>query len=127
MASGIWQVGRGFQVSGLHYLGAGRRGSTNYGGDLRNTGSTFSGRLRPDGTIVPLNAIILPHQNRTDGRIQQRIPLPGRLSIDGIVEVFNIFNVPNWSIGSEESQAATYLQHTNAQYRSAQVGFRLMF
>jgi hypothetical protein len=125
--SGIWQVGRGFQVSGMHYLGAGIRSSGNYGGDLRNTGSTFSGRLRPDGSIVPLNAIISPHQNRTDFRLQQRISLPGRLTIDGIVDVFNIFNRPNWNIGTEESNTRQFLQHTNAQYRSAQVGFRLAF
>jgi hypothetical protein len=111
----------------MHYLGAGIRQSGNYGGDFRNTGSTFSGRLRPDGTIVPLNAIIAPPQNRTDLRLQQRIVLPGRVSIDGIVEVFNIFNQPNWTIGTQESTFAQYLQHTNAQYRTAQVGFRLTF
>ena len=125
--SGIWQVGRGFQLSGLHYLGAGIRDQANYGGDLRNTGSTFSGRLRPDGTIVPLNSIIVPPQNRTDLRVQQRISLHGRVSIDGIAEIFNIFNRPNWDIGTQESAAQQYLQHVNAQYRSAQVGFRLMF
>jgi hypothetical protein len=94
---------------------------------LRNTGATFSGRLRPDGTIVPRNSIISPPQNVTSLRAQQRIPLPGRLSIDAIAEVFNIFDRPNWTIGTEESQRAQYLQHTNAQYRSAQVGFRLTF
>jgi len=125
--SGIWQVGRGFQVSGMHYLGAGIRQSHNYGGDLRNTGSGFSGRLRPDGTIAPLNDIIAPPQNRTDLRLQQRIVLPGRVSIDGIVEVFNMFNRPNWTIGTQESAFTQFLQHTNAQYRTAQVGFRLTF
>jgi len=125
--SGIWQVGRGFQVSGLHYMGAGNREFSNYGGDLRNTGATFSGRLRPDGTIVPLNAIIGPAQQRTDLRLQQRIDLPGRAAIDGIVEVFNIFDRPNWTIGTQESQRAQYLRPINAQYRSAQVGFRLTF
>jgi Carboxypeptidase regulatory-like domain/TonB dependent receptor-like, beta-barrel len=125
--SGIWQVGRGFQVSGMHYLGAGIRESHNYGGDFRNTGSTFSGRLRPDGTIVPLNDIIAPPQNRTDLRVQQRIVLPGRISIDGIVEVFNIFNRPNWTIGTQESATTQFLQPTNAQYRTAQVGFRVTF
>ena len=73
MLSGIWQVGRGFQLSGLHYLGTGIRESSNYGGDLRNTGSTFSGRLRPDRTIVPRNAIISPPQNRTDLSVRQEI------------------------------------------------------
>jgi hypothetical protein len=125
--SGIWQVGRGFQVSGFHYLGTGNREASNYGGDLRNTGGTFSGRLRPDGTIVPRNSIISPPQNVTSLRAQQRIPLPGRLSIDAIAEVFNVFDRPNWTIGTEESQRAQYLQHINAQYRSAQFGFRLTF
>jgi hypothetical protein len=125
--SGIWQVGRGFQVSGFHYLGAGIRESSNYGGDLRNTGATFSGRLRPNGTIVPQNAIISPPQNYTSLRVQQRIPLGGRLAVDGIAEVFNVFNRPNWTIGTQESTPSQYLQPTNAQYRTAQVGFRLTF
>ena len=125
--SGIWQVGRGFQLSGFHYLGTGIRDAGLYGGDLRNTGAAFSGRLRPDGTIVPRNAIIQPPQNVTSLRAQQRIPLPGRLSIDAIAEVFNVFDRPNWLNGTEESQRTQYLQHINAQYRSAQFGFRLTF
>jgi hypothetical protein len=125
--SGIWQVGRGFQVSGFHYLGTGIRDAGLYGGDLRNTGAAFSGRLRPDGTIVPRNQIIQPSQNVTSLRAQQRIPLPGRLSIDAIAEVFNVFDRPNWLNGTEESQRTQYLQHINAQYRSAQFGFRLAF
>jgi hypothetical protein len=125
--SGIWQVGHGFQLSGFHYLGAGIRESSNYGGDVRNTGSTFSGRLRPNGTIVPRNSIISPAQNATSMRVQQRIPLRGRMAIDGIAEVFNVFDRPNWTIGTEESTPSQYLQNINAQYRSAQVGFRLSF
>jgi hypothetical protein len=125
--SGIWQVGRGFQVSGFHYLGTGIRSSSNYGGDVRNTGSTFSGRLRPNGTIVPRNSIISPPQNSTSLRVQQRIPLHRRMSIDAIAEAFNIFDRPNWTIGTEESTPSQYLRHINAQYRTAQVGFRLTF
>jgi hypothetical protein len=71
--------------------------------------------------------LIAPAQNRTDLRVQQRISLPGGIAIDGIAEVFNLFNRPNWTIGSQESTIAQYLQHINAQYRSAQVGFRLTF
>jgi hypothetical protein len=124
--NGIWEVGHGFQVSGLHYLGAGIRSATNYGGDVRVTGGTFSARLRPDGTTVPRNAFIQPAQNRTDIRVQQRIPLSGRLAIDGIAEVFNVFNNPNYSIDTQES-SGTYLQSTSGQNRTAQVGFRLTF
>ena len=43
------------------------------------------------------------------------------------MEAFNIFKRPNWTIGTQESTFAQYLQQTNAQYRTAQVGFRLTF
>ena len=123
--NGIWQVGKGFQVSGLHYLGAGIRQSTNYGGNLRNAGGNFDQRLRPNGTLVPRNSLIKPADNRTDIRLQQRLPLP-TVSIDLIAEVFNVFNRPNWSIGTQES-SPDYLKHTDGQFRTAQLGFRLTF
>jgi hypothetical protein len=124
--NGIWEVGHGFQVSGLHYFGAGIRSATSYGGDVRVTGGTFSARLRPDGTLVPRNAFIQPAQNRTDVRVQQRIRLQGRVSIDGIAEVFNVFNRTNYTIDTAES-SGTYLQPVTGQNRTAQIGFRLTF
>jgi hypothetical protein len=124
--NGIWAVGRGFQVSGLHYLGAGIRSGSSYGGDLRQTGAGGSARLRPNGTIVPRNAFIQPAQNKTDIRVQQRIPLGGRVSLDVMAEVFNAFNRPNWTIGTTES-SANFGQRTSGQFRTAQVGFRMQF
>ena len=118
--NGIWQVGHGFQVSGLHYLGAGIRLATNFGGDLRNIGAT---RAPPacarDGTIVDA-ILIAPAQNRTDLRLQQRIPLHGRVAIDAIAEVFNLFNRPNYGIGTQESTPSQYLQPITAQTRTMQ-------
>ena len=97
-------------------------------GDVAVTGSNFSQRLRPDGTIVPRNALIFPVQNRTDLRVQQRIPLPGRISIDGIAEVFNVFNRTNYTLDTQEvNRATTYLQPTAGQNRTAQIGFRVTF
>ena len=125
--NGIWQVGHGFQLSGLHFFAAGIRQNNTYGGDLRNTGVVSTARLRPDGTIVPRNDILAPPQNRTDLRLQQRIKLHGRAAIDGIAEVFDVFNRPNWGIGTVESTASQYLQHVSAQTRTAQFGFRLTF
>ena len=77
--NGIWEVGRGFQVSGIHYFGAGIRSETRYGGDLRGIGAAGSARLCPDGTIVPRNSFIQPAQNKTDLRVQYRVPLRGRM------------------------------------------------
>ena len=49
--SGIWEVGKGFQVSGLHYLGAGIRSVTNYGGDVRSVGA--GGSAPPATRMAP--------------------------------------------------------------------------
>ena len=125
--NGIWQVGHGFQISALHFFAAGLRLSSSWGSDLRQTGAGNSQRLRPDGSIIPRNWLIAPAQNRTDLRFQQRFPLGGRFSVDGIAEVFNVFNSHNWGIGTVEQNVTQYLQHISAQYRTMQLGFRLAF
>jgi hypothetical protein len=123
----IWLIGHGFQVSGLHYLGAGIRQANTYGGDVRNTGATFSGRFRPDGTIVPRNSVLAPAQNRTDLRLQQKVRLHDRAAFDLIADVFNLFNRPNWGIGIQESTPSQYLQYISAQTRTMQIGFRVTY
>jgi hypothetical protein len=124
--SGIWQVGFGFQVSGLHYFGAGNRLATTYGGDNRQFGGG-SARLRANGTIVPRNAVLGPKENRTSLSLRQRIPLPGSMSLTGIAEVFNLFNQTNYTLGLQESLIANYLRPTAGEYRTAQFGFRFTF
>jgi hypothetical protein len=124
--NGIWQVGGGFQVSGLLFLSAGDRAETTYGGDVRGFGATGSSRLRPDGTVVPRNDFTQPARKRFDLRLQQRIPLPGRVAIDGIAEIFNVFNSPNFTMNTQENNRQ-FGQATSGENRSAQLGFRLTF
>ncbi len=124
--SAIWQVGHGFQVSALQYIGSGVRLATNWGTDVRGLGVDGTDRLRPDGTIVPRNSLVGPAQSRTDLRLQQRIQLRGRVAIDAIAEVFNLLNSPNWTIGTQENRP-DYKQHISGEYRTAQVGIRLTF
>jgi hypothetical protein len=126
--SGIWEVHGGFQVSGTHYMGLGQRAQTIYGGDLRNLGGSDTSiqRLRPNGTIVPRNAFTQPARNRTAVRLQQRISLPAKVSLDLIAEAFNVFNNTNMTINTQENNAL-YLKPTSGEFRTMQVGFRLMF
>ena len=124
--NGIWDVGHGFQLSAIHYLGAGIRDEATYGGDLRNTNATFSQRLRPDGTIVPRNSFLQPAQNKTDLRVQQRINVRGRTGVDLIAEAFNVFNRHDYTLDTVES-SRTYNQPSVGQYRTVQLGFRLTF
>jgi hypothetical protein len=124
--NGIWQISHGLQLSAVHYFGAGIRSATSYGSDNRNTGASFSQRLRPNGTIILRNSFIQPAQNKTDIRLQQRVPLSGRRSVDLIAEVFNAFNRTNYTIVTTES-AANFGKAGSGQFRTAQLGFRLTF
>jgi hypothetical protein len=124
VVNAIWQVGYGFQVSAINIYGSGGRSGTSYGGDFCDCG--LSNRLRPDGTVVPRNNFVQGATNRTDLRLQQRIPLGGRVSVDGIAEVFNLFNRPNWTVNTQES-SRNFMQRTSGQNRTMQFGFRLSF
>ena len=123
--NGIWEVGGGFQVSGIALFLMGERSSTEYGADLRQSGGAGEGRLRPDGTIVPRNSFTQPSSRRFDLRLQQRLSF-GRVAIDGIAEVFNVFNSPNWTIETVES-SPQFGEEIEGEYRTAQLGFRISF
>jgi len=126
--NGIWSVYKGFQVSGLHYLGAGIRDQIIFGGDIRGVGcACFDQRIRPNGTIIEKAGFIAPSQNRTDLRLQQKISIGGRRSFDVLADVFNVFNRPNWTVGENEATTAQFLQHVNGTFRTVQVGFRLTY
>jgi hypothetical protein len=130
--NGIWQLKYGFQLSGLYLYGSGQRFATSWGGDLRNQSIT-SGRLRPDGTIVPRNSFVGSPVHRVDLRFQRRFALGGARSIDGIIEVFNAFNHANFgSYTTQQSVGTRYgqpTQNNNVAYqpRTAQLGFRFAF
>ncbi|MBI3049233.1 MAG: TonB-dependent receptor [Acidobacteria bacterium] len=136
--NGIWEVGYGVQLSGLYFFGSGLRYVTNWGGDLRNLGTTAdqgnwgAGRLRPDGTIVPRNSLAGDPIHRVDVRIQKRFRIAGRVTADGMAEVFNVFNHANYgSYVTAQSNARFGQPSFNAnvayQPRIVQLGFRFAF
>jgi hypothetical protein len=129
--NGIWEVGRGFQLSGLYFYGSGQRFGNSYGGDLRQCGQGCD-RLRPDGTIVPRNSFVGGSIHRVDLRLQQRIRVSGKVSLAGILEAYNLFNHENYGIyETRESNASYALPIPNPslvyQPRMLQLGFRTTF
>ena len=129
--NGIWQLRYGFQLSGLYFFGSGQRLATTYGGDLRQTGAT-GGRLRPDGTVAPRNNLVGDPIHRVDLRVQRRFGLRGRAGVDGILEVFNLFNHANYGSYVTAESNRNYGQpssNTNVAYqpRMLQLGFRATF
>jgi hypothetical protein len=131
--NGIWDMGYGFQLSGLYFYGSGMRFGATYGADL--TGLQNAGardRLRPDGSVVPRNAFVGSPLHRVDLRIQRSFRITGRSRLEAIAELFNLFNHENFGSYTTIETNASYGRPTannNVAYapRTAQLGFRLTF
>jgi hypothetical protein len=141
-ANGIWDVGGGFQVSGIYFFGSGERFVTNTGVDRRGeggqgpsgsqVGGSLEQRLRADGSIAPRNGLVGDPIHRVDMRLQQRIPIGGTMRLDGMLEVFNLFNHANYGSYTTNESNALYGQpsfNANIAYwpRVLQLGVRLAF
>jgi hypothetical protein len=130
--NGLVQLPYRFQMSGLFTYGSGQRFSTSWGQDLRQRG-TGSGRLRPDGSIIPRNNFVGKSVVRLDLRIQRQFVLRDRMAIEGLVDVFNVFNHANYAEYSTNERAATYGQPSQPRQPTAylprilQLGFRFRF
>ena len=129
--NGIWEIGWGLQASGIYFYGSGLRYLTNWGVDLRQVGASGENRLRPDGTIVPRNNFVGEPIHRFDVRFQKRVRL-GRVTADGIVEVFNVLNHANYgSYTTSEVSPAYATPNVSLQQpfqpRMAQFAFRINF
>lgn len=130
--NGIVELGRGLQLSGLYFYGSGQRFNANWGPDLRDVGVSAEGRLRPDGTIVPRNSLVGKPIHRVDMRVQQRVPFIRRVQIEGILEIFNLFNHANYGSYVTQQSSTRYGTPTlnqNVAYapRTLQLGFRIRF
>ena len=144
--NGIWQMAYGFQLSGLYFFGSGQRFATAYGGDALNTGGTggttpglgasVSGlRARPasaGGGATPRVGLEGEALHRVDVRLQKRFALLGRTNIDGLLEVFNVFDHENYGSYTVLESNRNYGQpsfNPNVAYqpRMVQLGFRFAF
>jgi len=58
--NGIWEVGYGFQLSGIYFYGSGERFAVTSGAGVSTTliGAAGSDRLRANGTIVERNSFV---------------------------------------------------------------------
>jgi hypothetical protein len=129
--NGIWEMPWGFQASGLYFFGSGLRYATTYGGDLRDSAGSVS-RLRPDGTIVSRNDFVGLPVHRVDVRLLRRFSVGRHLTVDGIVEAFNVFNHANYGTYVTDESSKSYgqpVQNIAIEYqaRMLQLGFRATF
>jgi len=132
VVNGIWEVGAGFQVSGLYFYGSGQRTSVSCSCTARDTGTGGASRLRDDGTFLERNSFVGQPIHRVDTRLQKRFSLGGQRAIDGMLELFNVFNRGNYGSYTTNVDNAAYglpTYNSNVAYgsRAAQLGFRFSF
>jgi Carboxypeptidase regulatory-like domain/TonB dependent receptor len=128
--NGIWDLGKGVQLSGLYLFGDNGYATPTSGVDALATGGA-AGRVRSDGTIIARNSFDMPSLHRLDMRLQKRF-LVGHMKVDGMVEVFNVFNHVNYGTFVLNESNARYGQpdsNLNSAYqpRLMQLGFRVAF
>jgi hypothetical protein len=130
--NGIWQPVGGLQVSGVYFYGSGERDQIEAGNLNRDVGEWAVYRYRANGTIIPRDSFVGDPIHRVDLRLQQRVPLAGRLSASGILEVFNLFDRANYGTYVLDESSGAFLQpdqNSNLAYvaRTLQLGFRISF
>ena len=132
--NGVWDVGYGIQLSGIYFFGSGERFATNTGVDRRNEGINAASelRLRADGSFIPRAAIVGDPIHRVDTRVQKRLALGSRVTIDGLFEVYNLFNHANYGLYTVVESSPQYgrpAPNANVAYqpRMLQLGFRVAF
>ena len=131
VVNGIYELPYDVQLSGLYFFGSGQRFSTSFGADLRDRGQR-SGRLRPDGTISARNNFVGNPLHRVDMRVTKRLRFGDGATVDGIVEVFNLFNHANFGRYNTSEASAGFgtprvLLATEYQPRTLQLAFRATF
>ena len=82
--------------------------------------------------LCPRNGLVGEPIHRVDLRLQKHLALGGHAGVDGIVEVFNIFNHANYGSYTTVESNRLYGQpssNTNVAYqpRMAQLGFRFTY
>jgi len=144
--NGIWELPAGFQLSGLYFFADNGKMTPTSGLDIlglgasatasivgTNNGITGSAnRLLANGSLIERNSFDRTNLHRVDTRLQKRFKLSNRVTIDGIAEVFNMFNHANYNAfvtnqAARNYGAPQYDSNIAFQPRTAQFGFRTTF
>jgi len=130
--NGVVDLGYGFQVSGIYFYGSGNRFAVTDGTDRRSEGGSGENRLRADGSIVPRNSLTGLAIHRVDTRLQKAFVLTNKVKVDGMIEVYNLFNHENYGSYTTNMASAQFGQpSSNAalayQPRMMQLGVKVTF
>jgi hypothetical protein len=129
--NGIWQLPYEIQLSGIYLFGDNGKSTPSSGVDTRAIGNS-GGRLRANGTLIERLSFDRGSIQRVDMRLQKRIRLGSRITLDGMFEVFNVFNRKNfnaWTLNESSASFGKPEQDASVAFapRMLQLGFRAGF
>ncbi|HEV2983503.1 MAG TPA: TonB-dependent receptor, partial [Vicinamibacterales bacterium] len=88
--NGVYQLPHGFGLAGSYFFGSGNYFQITHPGNPY--GDVGGSRIAADGSIIPRNTFGGSSLNKLDLRLTKRITLAGNARLEGIAEVFNVFN-----------------------------------
>ena len=129
--NGIWELPYALQLSGKYLYGDNGWITPVAPASTCGRPVDSGGRLKADGTLIPRNSFDKPSIHKVDMRLQRRFDV-GRVNVEGIAEMFNVFNHRNLNTFVTNLSNARYGQpsgDTNIDYqpRMLQFGFRLTY
>ena len=124
--NGIFELPKGFLVSGLYFYGSGARFAPTSGGDRRGIGSATGSRLRADGSLVPRNSFVGNPIHRVDLRGVEDVPAGWPDEDRGFADSFNLFNHENYNAYTLVETSPLYGKGSDGTLaRRLQLGFRV--
>jgi hypothetical protein len=109
VVNGVWDLGMGVQASGIYFYGSGERFQTLTGQDRRDEGGTNasdSGCL-PTARSSAATASSAGRSIASTHGLQKRVQA-GHVTLDGMFEVFNLFNHKNYGSYVTNASALNY-------------------
>lgn len=124
-ASGIWNLPLGFALAGFYSFGSGNPLQVTSGFDPTGIGGT---RLRRDMSVIPRNTFEGDARQTFDIRASKELRLVGDVKIQGIAELFNVFNYKSFRYNALETSTAFGRPNgALSRPRSGQLAFRILF
>jgi hypothetical protein len=128
----IYQLPYDINLSGLYFYGDNGFLTTTSGVDIFNVGGVIANRTRADGSIIPLRNFDKKDLHRVDLRVTKVFSLGRSVSVEPMLEVFNLFNRANFTdyvVNESNARFGEPEPPTQISYqpRVIQLGFRAKF
>ncbi|PYR28443.1 MAG: hypothetical protein DMF98_02860 [Acidobacteria bacterium] len=121
----------GIQASAIYFVGSPR--TINVGTNLDPFGLGYQGRwLDATGKTLPRDSERTATDKKIDIRVSKSVKVPGNVTLQGVLDVFNLFNTKNLTGYTTNYFSRTYLQPSSStnlfyQPRQVQLGFRITY